>query len=105
MTTALYPCPSNWPEIGFVRMADLNGAGEGHRPVIPLSDVEIRNRVRNGRFPKPVKFSARFVAWDTVVLRRWLALVASGVDESAAVAQVEQERAACTPTASVAQAA
>ncbi len=94
MTPALYPCPANWPEVGFVRMAELNRAGDGHRPVIPLSDVEIRNRVRQGRFPKPVKFSARFVAWDTFVLRRWMALVAAGVEEAQAVAQLEREHSA-----------
>lgn len=106
MSTTLFPKPPHWPEVGFVRLSEIIGAANGpFEAVIPMSATEWRRRVANGRVPAPVRFGRGFVAWDVLVLRHWMALVAAGVEEAAAVAQVEQERAASMPTADVAQAA
>ena len=44
------------PETGFVRLAQVLG-------VIPLGKTCWWEGVKSGRFPKPIKLSARCVAW------------------------------------------
>ena len=50
------------PEIGFVRLPDV-------LRVIPLRKTSWWKGVKSGRFPKPVKLSARCTAWRAEDIR------------------------------------
>jgi prophage regulatory protein len=50
------------PEVGFVRLPDV-------LCVIPLGKTSWWKGVKSGRFPKPVKLSARCTAWRAEDIR------------------------------------
>jgi prophage regulatory protein len=50
------------PEVGFVRLPDV-------LRVIPLGKTSWWKGVKSGRFPKPVKLSARCTAWRAEDIR------------------------------------
>jgi predicted DNA-binding transcriptional regulator AlpA len=55
------------PDSAFVRLAELL---EG---VLPFSASTTWRKVREGRFPQPVKVSCQITAWRVGDVRRWLA--------------------------------
>ncbi len=52
----------DFPETGFLRLAQVLS-------VIPLGKTSWWEGVRQGRFPKPVKLSARCTAWRAEDIR------------------------------------
>jgi prophage regulatory protein len=61
------PSPKSLPLDGYTRW-------DGLKRIIPLSHETVRQRERNGRFPKRVQLgSARCVAWPNREIHRWLA--------------------------------
>jgi len=50
----------------FIRFEDLEAKG------IPLSRSQIMRKVKDGRFPKPVKFGKERVAWIESELDEWI---------------------------------
>jgi predicted DNA-binding transcriptional regulator AlpA len=55
-----------FPETGFLRLSQVLG-------FIPLGRTSWWNGVRSGRFPKPVKLSARCTAWRAEDIRKLIA--------------------------------
>ena len=54
------------PETGFVRLKQILGDPKADPPipaVIPVSKSTWWSGVKDGRFPKPVKLSARITVW------------------------------------------
>jgi predicted DNA-binding transcriptional regulator AlpA len=56
------------PEVGFVRLPDV-------LRVIPLGKTSWWEGVRSGRFPKPVKLSARCTAWRAEDIRQLIKIL------------------------------
>jgi prophage regulatory protein len=69
------------PETGFVRLAQV-------LTVIPLGKTCWWEGVKSGRFPKPVKLSARCVAWKAEDIHTLIKQL-SGQDEKAAKSELE----------------
>ena len=60
------------PHTGFVRLNQILGdpkATPPIPPIIPVSRTTWWEGVRSGRYPRPVRVSARSVAWDVVAIR------------------------------------
>lgn len=52
------------PLTGFLRLTQIIGdTKRGISPIIPVSKSTWWAGVKSGRFPKPIKISARCVAW------------------------------------------
>ena len=63
------------PETGFLRLSQIIGnPDKGIPPIIPVKKSTWWNGVKDGRFPQPVKLSARVTAWKVEDIR---ALIAS----------------------------
>lgn len=63
------------PSTGFIRQAQLLGDPKAEPPVpgiVPVGPSTLWRWVAAGRFPKPVKLSARVTAWDVSAVRAWL---------------------------------
>ena len=61
-----------FPETGFVRLSQIIGNPKVNPPivgVIPLGKSCWWKGVKSGRFPKPVKLSARCTAWRAEDIR------------------------------------
>ena len=59
------PKPAQLPTTGFIRIASLV-------QFIPFSQASIWRKVREGRFPKPIKLSERVTAWRVEEVRAWI---------------------------------
>lgn len=64
-TTKGEPKPAQLPATGFIRIASLV-------QFIPFSQASIWRKVREGRFPKPIKLSERVTAWRVEEVRAWI---------------------------------
>ena len=53
------------PETGFIRLPEV-------LRLIPVSKSTIWLRVKEGRFPRPVKLSERCTAWRVEEVRRYI---------------------------------
>ena len=65
------------PETGFLRLSQIIGRPDADPPIPPIIPVKKTcwwEGVKSGRFPKPVKLSARVTAWRVEDIR---ALIAS----------------------------
>ena len=63
------------PETGFLRLSQIIGnPDKGIPPIIPVKKSTWWQGVKDGRFPQPVKLSARVTAWKVEDIR---ALIAS----------------------------
>lgn len=54
------------PDVGFVRLSQIIGhpkADPPYAPIIPVSKATWWNGVKSGRFPKPIKLTARTTVW------------------------------------------
>jgi prophage regulatory protein len=59
------------PESGFSRLKDIVGNPRaGKEGYFPISAATWWRGVREGRYPKPVKLSARTTAWENAKLRQ-----------------------------------
>jgi hypothetical protein len=66
------------PEYGYIRLRQILGDPKADPPcpaIIPVSRTTWYQGVKDGRFPKPVKLSARIAAWRVEDIR---ALVETG---------------------------
>lgn len=59
------------PELGFMRLKQV-------LKVIPLGQTCWLDGVRSGRFPKPVKLSARCTAWRVEDIRELIKRLSNG---------------------------
>lgn len=57
---------SRFPEVGFIRQADLVPG------IVPFSAATLWRRVKSGEFPAPVKLSARVTAWRCEDVYAWM---------------------------------
>jgi predicted DNA-binding transcriptional regulator AlpA len=55
------------PDTGYLRQAQLIPH------VVPVSSATLWRMCKSGKFPKPVKLSARVTAWNVGLIRVWLA--------------------------------
>lgn len=62
------------PDTAFVRQSQLiRDSKNPTRPtLLPFSAATFWRRVRDGKFPKPVKFGERVTAWKVGDVRAWL---------------------------------
>ena len=61
------------PETGFVRLKQILGDPKADPPVpavIPVSKSTWWYGIKDGRFPKPVKLSARITVWRVEDIRK-----------------------------------
>ena len=66
------------PEYGYVRLRQILGDPKADPPcpaIIPVSRTTWYQGIKDGRYPRPVKLSARIAAWRVEDIR---ALVESG---------------------------
>ncbi len=62
------------PDTGLMRLSQILGdKAKGIPPIIPISRSTWWAGVKTGRFPKPVKFSARITCWRTEDIRALIA--------------------------------
>jgi hypothetical protein len=67
---------NNLPESGLVRLWQILGdRRKGIPPIIPISKSSWWAGVKSGRYPKPVKLSARCTCWHVEDIR---ALIGAG---------------------------
>lgn len=60
------PSPITIPATGFLRLKQIIGDPKANPPIpaiIPISRSSFLEFVSNGRYPRPVRLSARTVAW------------------------------------------
>ena len=58
------------PETGFLRLSQIIGDTQSSTPpIIPLKKTAWWDGVKSGRFPKPVKLTARATAWRVEDIR------------------------------------
>lgn len=64
------------PETGYLRLHQILGDKKrGIVPIYPVSKSTWWAGIKEGRFPKPVKLSARCVAWRVEDIRALVALL------------------------------
>jgi len=62
------------PESGFVRLWQILGnKRKGIPPIIPISKSSWWAGVKTGKYPKPIKLSARCTCWDVNDIRKLIA--------------------------------
>lgn len=63
------------PDTAYVREAQLvrSPRRPSATPILPFSAPTLWRRVKDGKFPKPVKLSDRVTAWRVRDVRAWLA--------------------------------
>jgi hypothetical protein len=86
------------PETGFLRERQILGDKDPARfrpPIIPISKAAWWAGVASGRYPKPVKLSARVTAWRVEDIRRLIDQLGTqgGVSERKAGVPVGSNRA------------
>ena len=57
----------NIPSTGYLRQAQLLGQ------ILPIGSSTLWRWVKSGKFPKPVKLSARVTVWKVEDVRAWIA--------------------------------
>jgi len=60
------------PETGFIRLQVIVGNSKASPPILPIIPISKSTwwaGVKSGRFPKPVKLSARTTAWRVTEIR------------------------------------
>lgn len=57
--TSQHPTVTPFPQVGFVRLSQIIGAGKP----LPISRTSFLMGVRSGIYPKPVRLGPRVVAW------------------------------------------
>ena len=60
------------PERGFLRLKQIIGDSKANPPIPPISPVSKSTwweGVASGRYPRPVRLSARTVAWNSTDIR------------------------------------
>lgn len=60
------------PDSAFIRLAQMLPNKGNQAPIIPLSPSTFWRRVKDGKFPTPVKLSSRVTAWRVGDVRVWL---------------------------------
>ena len=69
------------PETGYLRLHQIIGKpNDPNHPLIPLSKSTWWNGVKEGRFPAPVKLTARTTAWRVEDIRELIERLAKGVN-------------------------
>ncbi len=63
---------TNFPESGLVRIWQIIGK-KGITPILPISKSTLWAWVKSGKFPKPIKISARVTCWDAQEIRKLIA--------------------------------
>jgi predicted DNA-binding transcriptional regulator AlpA len=58
--------PQNIPSTGYLRQAQLIGH------ILPIGATTLWRWVNAGKFPKPIKLSARVTAWRAEDVRAWI---------------------------------
>lgn len=53
------------PETGFIRQKQLAA-------IIPFSRTTLWRKVRDGKFPAPIRLSAGITAWKVELVRQWI---------------------------------
>lgn len=69
---------SSLPETGFLRVKQIIGDPDASPPIPPIIPVKKScwwSGVQAGRFPKPVKLSARVTAWRVEDIRKLVASI------------------------------
>lgn len=69
------------PEVGYLRLAQIIGNPKANPPspaLIPVSKSTWWLGVKQGRYPKPVKLSARTTAWRVEDIRALIIEIAEG---------------------------
>ena len=65
-------------EKGFLRLSQIIGnRDKGIVPIVPVSRSTWLAGVKSGKFPKPVRLSARIVAWKMSDIANYIAKAAS----------------------------
>ena len=62
----------NLPAVGFVKLKHIIGNPKANppiEPIIPVSRSTWLDGIKTGRYPKPVKLSARTTAWRVEDIR------------------------------------
>jgi prophage regulatory protein len=55
---------SSLPEVGYIRLSQIIGNKKAGIPaILPIGRSTFLNGVREGKYPQPVKLSARSVGW------------------------------------------
>ncbi len=62
---------SELPNEGFVRLPQILS-------IIPISKTSFLQRVKEGRFPAPIKISARMNAWRVADIRQLISQIENG---------------------------
>lgn len=68
--------PTTLPETCFLRLTQIIGNPKAIPPIpalIPVSKTSWWQRVKSGKFPKPVKLGARTTAWRVEDIRSYIA--------------------------------
>lgn len=68
------------PETGYLRLPQIIGNSKAEPPIpalIPVSKSTWWQGVKDGRFPKPVKLSARTTAWRVEDIRSLIDQIAT----------------------------
>lgn len=64
---------NNIQQSGFLRQSQiLPNRKTGSQGLVPISPATLWRMVADGRFPKPVKLSARVTAWRAEEVHAWL---------------------------------
>lgn len=67
------------PETGYLRLRDIIGNRKAGIPALyPVSKTTLWLRIREGKFPKPVKLSPGVTAWRVEEVRALLEQAAQG---------------------------
>lgn len=63
------------PTFGYVRQAQLvkDPKKPGKLAILPFSAATLWRMVKDGKFPSPIKLSARITAWRVEDIRAWMA--------------------------------
>lgn len=74
-TAPTAPPIGHLPQTGFLRQSQLIPV------LVPVSNATLWRMVKDGRFPKPVKLSAKVTAWRAEDVRAWIACPGAAVTE------------------------
>jgi len=78
MVTTIYQLP----EAGFLRLHQIIGNKKANPPIppiIPISRTTFLQGVKTGKYPQPVKLSARTVGWEVQGIRTLMEKMNGGV--------------------------
>jgi prophage regulatory protein len=71
------------PQSGLVRIWQIIGSKKrGLPPILPVSKSTLWNWIKQGKWPPPIKLSARVSCWDVETVREALAALQNSKKEA-----------------------